>query len=192
MCVGGESAHLQSQSRRPSGAHAERAPSRDYERSLSVLSKVKAKRGDSIYTKSGMMLGLGECEDEVVAAMGDLRKANCDIPTLGQYLQPTLKHLPVTEFVTPEKFAELGNSVASWALFTSRADRWSAVPIMRTNSPCRQGRGGESPLRCLIKSQIAAAVNGDGQKRDQGQHHDLDDAGLAEHLTALLFSFPFP
>lgn len=79
-----------------------------YERSLSVLSKVKAKRGDSIYTKSGMMLGLGECEDEVVAAMGDLRKANCDILTLGQYLQPTLKHLPVTEFVTPEKFAELG------------------------------------------------------------------------------------
>jgi lipoic acid synthetase len=79
-----------------------------YDRSLSVLRKVKAKRGDAIYTKSGMMLGLGEREDEVLTAMADLRDANCDLLTLGQYLQPTLKHLPVFEFVTPEKFAELG------------------------------------------------------------------------------------
>ena len=79
-----------------------------YDRSLNVLRKVKAKRGDAIYTKSGIMLGLGEREDEVLTAMGDLRHANCDILTLGQYLQPTLKHLPVVEFVTPEKFAELG------------------------------------------------------------------------------------
>ncbi len=78
-----------------------------YDRSLSVLRKVKAKRGDAIYTKSGMMLGLGEREDEVLAAMADLRHAHCDLLTLGQYLQPTLKHLPVVEFVTPEKFAEL-------------------------------------------------------------------------------------
>ncbi len=77
-----------------------------YDRSLSVLKKVKEKRGDSIYTKSGMMLGLGEREEEVLAAMEDLRRANCDILTLGQYLQPTLKHLPVVEFVSPEKFAE--------------------------------------------------------------------------------------
>src|SRR5690606_18366876 len=79
-----------------------------YDRSLSVLKKVKGKRGDAIYTKSGMMLGLGEQETEEVAAMEDLRAAQCDILTLGQYLQPTLKHLPVVEFVTPEKFAELG------------------------------------------------------------------------------------
>lgn len=79
-----------------------------YDRSLRVLKKVKTKRGDSIYTKSGMMLGLGEREDEVLAAMEDLRQADCDILTLGQYLQPTLKHLPVAEFVTPEKFAEYG------------------------------------------------------------------------------------
>ncbi len=76
-----------------------------YERSLSVLAKVKAKRGDSIHTKSGIMLGLGETEDELLTAMGDLREAKCDILTLGQYLQPTLKHLPVVEFVTPERFA---------------------------------------------------------------------------------------
>jgi lipoic acid synthetase len=80
-----------------------------YDRSLSVLKKVKARRGSAIYTKSGMMLGLGEREEEVLVAMEDLRKVGCDILTLGQYLQPTLKHLPVTEFVTPEKFAELGD-----------------------------------------------------------------------------------
>ena len=77
-----------------------------YDRSLSVLRKVKARRGDTIYTKSGLMLGLGEQHDELLTAMRDLRAAGCDILTLGQYLQPTLKHLPVVEFVTPEKFAE--------------------------------------------------------------------------------------
>ena len=93
-----------------------------YDRSLSVLKKVKrvaASRQSAanknsgglptaatIFTKSGMMLGLGEREDEVLAAMQDLRAAGCDILTLGQYLQPTLKHLPVIEFVSPEKFAE--------------------------------------------------------------------------------------
>ncbi len=77
-----------------------------YDRSLTVLKKVKEKRGDTIYTKSGVMLGLGETEEELLQAMQDLRASNCDILTLGQYLQPTLKHLPVVEFVTPAKFAE--------------------------------------------------------------------------------------
>ncbi|HEX9045787.1 MAG TPA: lipoyl synthase [Verrucomicrobiae bacterium] len=84
-----------------------------YDRSLSVLKKVKTKRGKEIYTKSGMMLGLGETENEVVVAMEDLRAAGCDILTLGQYLQPTLKHLPVKEFVTPEQFAALGRVAKS-------------------------------------------------------------------------------
>jgi lipoic acid synthetase len=53
-----------------------------------------------------MMLGLGEREEEILTAMKDLRVANCDILTLGQYLQPTLKHLPVIEFVSPERFAD--------------------------------------------------------------------------------------
>ncbi len=77
-----------------------------YDRSLTVLRKVKLLRGDSIYTKSGMMLGLGEQEAEVIEAMQELRAANCDILTLGQYLQPSLKHLPVVEFVPPAKFVE--------------------------------------------------------------------------------------
>jgi lipoic acid synthetase len=77
-----------------------------YDRSLSVLRKAKARRGDAIFTKSGLMLGLGETEAEVLAAMADLRRAGCDLLTLGQYLQPTPEHLPVVEFITPEKFDE--------------------------------------------------------------------------------------
>ena len=80
-----------------------------YNRSLAVLKKAKAKGGPSMYTKSGLMLGLGETLEEVVVAMEDLRAANCDILTLGQYLQPTLKHLPVKEFVNPEQFTALGH-----------------------------------------------------------------------------------
>lgn len=76
-----------------------------YDRSLSVLGKVKKWRGNSIYTKSGIMLGLGETEPEIDQAMRDLREAGCDILTLGQYLQPTLAHLPVAEFITPAQFA---------------------------------------------------------------------------------------
>ena len=77
-----------------------------YDRSLSVLKKVKDRRGSTMFTKSGMMLGLGEREEEVLTAMQDLRAAGCDILTLGQYLQPNLKLLPVQEFISPEKFAE--------------------------------------------------------------------------------------
>jgi len=76
-----------------------------YDRSLRVLGKVKARGGESIYTKSGLMLGLGEREEELFAALEDLREAGCDLLTLGQYLQPTLRHLPVVEFVPPAKFA---------------------------------------------------------------------------------------
>ena len=74
-----------------------------------MLQKVKAKRGDTIYTKSGMMLGLGETEEELLTAMRDLRAADCDILTLGQYLQPTLKHLPVIEFVHAGKICGIQN-----------------------------------------------------------------------------------
>jgi lipoic acid synthetase len=82
-----------------------------YDRSLSVLRKAKQtqnsklKTQNSFFTKSGMMLGLGEREEEVLTAMQDLRAAGCDILTLGQYLQPNLKLLPVKEFVSPERFA---------------------------------------------------------------------------------------
>jgi len=76
-----------------------------YDRSLSVLRKVK-ERSPETFTKSGIMLGLGETEEELLEALGDLRAAGCNLLTLGQYLQPTKKHLPVVEFIHPDKFAE--------------------------------------------------------------------------------------
>jgi lipoic acid synthetase len=57
-------------------------------------------------TKSGIMLGLGETHQEVIESMEDLRSVDVDILTIGQYLQPTPKHLPIDEFITPERFAE--------------------------------------------------------------------------------------
>ena len=72
-----------------------------YDRSLEVLFRLKK---GGMKTKSGIMLGLGETEEEVVETMEDLRSVNVDILTLGQYLQPTPKHLFVQDFITPEQF----------------------------------------------------------------------------------------
>ncbi len=73
-----------------------------YDRSLAVLKYLKAQ--GIRRTKSGIMLGLGEKEEEVIQTMQDLADANVDIVTIGQYLQPSKKHLPVKEFITPEQF----------------------------------------------------------------------------------------
>lgn len=72
-----------------------------YDRSLEVLFRLKK---GGMRTKSGVMLGLGETDEEVIETMEDLRAVGVDILTLGQYLQPTPKHLPIVEFVTPERF----------------------------------------------------------------------------------------
>jgi lipoic acid synthetase len=74
-----------------------------YDRSLEVL--LRLKKG-SMRTKSGVMLGLGESRSEVIETMEDLRSVGTDVLTLGQYLQPTKKHLPVVEFISPEQFNE--------------------------------------------------------------------------------------
>lgn len=74
-----------------------------YDRSLEVLKRLKA--GGISRTKSGIMLGLGEQDEEVLETMDDLRAVGVNIMTLGQYMQPSKKHLPVVEFVHPDKFA---------------------------------------------------------------------------------------
>jgi lipoic acid synthetase len=78
-------------------------PQAKYERSLKVLQYAKEK---GFITKTGMMVGIGETFDEVIEVMKDLREINVDIFTVGQYLQPTPKHLPVDRFVTPEEFKQ--------------------------------------------------------------------------------------
>ena len=85
--------------------YSEVRPGADYNRSVELLLRVK-RLDPEIVTKSGLMLGLGETRQEVIAVMNDLREANCDLPTLGQYLQPSPKHHPVIRFVLPEEFAE--------------------------------------------------------------------------------------
>jgi lipoic acid synthetase len=115
-----------------------------YERSLGVLRWVKTRGGDSMYTKSGLMLGLGETEEEVLAALADLRAAGCDLLTLGQYLRPTLKHLPVVEFISPERFDGYARRargmgfvhVSSGPLVRSsyHADEFNAARLPQTDS----------------------------------------------------------
>jgi len=81
-------------------------PQADYDRSLRLLSLAKAK-GRGILTKSGLMLGLGESTGEVEEVMEDLRRASCDLLSLGQYLQPTPRQIPVQSFIPPHIFSQL-------------------------------------------------------------------------------------
>lgn len=81
-------------------------PQAQYARSLGVLRAAKGLQRDAV-TKSGIMVGLGETKDEIAAVMKDLRAVNCDILTLGQYLRPSLRHLPVIRYYAPEEFEEL-------------------------------------------------------------------------------------
>ena len=83
--------------------HPVRDPRASYEQTLAVLAHAKRHRPD-VLTKTSLMLGLGETDDEIVATLDDLRAIDVDLLTLGQYLQPTANHLPVERFVTPEAF----------------------------------------------------------------------------------------
>jgi lipoic acid synthetase len=80
-------------------------PQAKYSRTMSVLRIVK-ELNPKIYTKSGLMLGLGETKDEVVQTLRDLRAIGVDAVTIGQYLRPTMRHLPVAEYVHPDVFKE--------------------------------------------------------------------------------------
>ncbi|MFN2339995.1 MAG: lipoyl synthase, partial [Halanaerobium sp.] len=81
-------------------------PQADYQQSLRVLNKVAAAE-QNILIKSGMMLGLGESENELIKVWDDLLENGVEILTMGQYLQPASENIEVTEYIRPEKFAEL-------------------------------------------------------------------------------------
>jgi lipoic acid synthetase len=84
--------------------YGEVRPQADYRRSLGLISRAKETEPHTI-TKSGLMLGLGEDESEVIEVLHDLRAAGCDLLTIGQYLQPTPRHRPVDRYVTPDEFS---------------------------------------------------------------------------------------
>jgi lipoic acid synthetase len=81
-------------------------PKGNYDQSLELLARVRALAPDGV-TKSGMMVGLGETWDEIVETMRDLRSADCDLLTIGQYLRPSAKHIALARWYTPEEFVEL-------------------------------------------------------------------------------------
>jgi len=106
-----------------------------YERSLAVLHAAREGQG-GLLTKSGLMLGLGETEEELLRVFSDLRAIGCDILTLGQYLRPSRDHLPVERYVPPEEFADLRaealalgfRHVEAGPLVRSSYHAWSHVP----------------------------------------------------------------
>jgi lipoic acid synthetase len=102
-------------------------PQGDYPRSLELLRRTH-ESAPSIYTKSGLMVGLGETDAEIREVMEDLRAVNCDILTIGQYLQPSQKHLNVAEFVSPAQFdswREFGESIGFLQVVSSPLTRSS-------------------------------------------------------------------
>ena len=109
-------------------------PQGDYGRSLELLKRTR-EIAPSSYTKSGLMVGLGETDAEIRQVMEDLRAVDCDILTLGQYLQPTQKHLGVQEFVTPEQFE-------AWQIFGESIGFLQVVssPLTRSSYHAEQVR----------------------------------------------------
>jgi lipoic acid synthetase len=102
-------------------------PQGDYQRTLELLRRTK-ELAPWVYTKSGLMVGLGETVDEVIEVMADLRSSDCDILTIGQYLQPSQKHLDVQEFVHPDRFAnwqKVGESMGFLQVVSSPLTRSS-------------------------------------------------------------------
>lgn len=102
-------------------------PQGDYQRSLLLLQRTR-ELAPSIYTKSGIMVGLGETEEEVRQVIRDLRQVDCDILTIGQYLQPSAQHLGVQNFITPEQFdawREYGESIGFLQVVSSPLTRSS-------------------------------------------------------------------
>ncbi|OUT63055.1 MAG: lipoyl synthase [Planctomycetaceae bacterium TMED10] len=104
----------------------------DYRWTLELLDRVK-RLDPKIKTKSGLMLGLGETHQEILDTLSDLRDAQCDFLTLGQYLQPTPKHLPVARYVHPEEFDILGEQARSLG-FTAVA----SGPFVRSSYHARE------------------------------------------------------
>lgn len=118
-----------------------------YQQTLTLLERVKA-WGSDIFTKSSIMLGLGETDEEIRQCMADLRAHGVDILTLGQYLQPTHKHLPVERFVSPEAFKEWGRIAEEEFGFLYCA----SGPLVRSSY-----RAGEFFIRGIIQGKKEAA-----------------------------------
>jgi hypothetical protein len=108
-------------------------PGADYAHSLRLLQSFKQRR-PAVHTKSGLMLGLGEAAGEVLDVMRDLRAHCVDVLTLGQYLRPSPKHLPIVRYVAPEAFAALAQEASNMGFTHAACGRWCAQ-LPRTSGP---------------------------------------------------------
>jgi len=117
----------------------------NYEQSLFVLQYAKETRPD-VYTKSSIMLGLGETEDEVLETLQDLRGTSVDIVTLGQYLRPSAWHLPVLDYVSPEAFDRYREAAEAMGFLYA-----AAGPLVRSSY-----RAGEFFLESQIRRKVAS------------------------------------
>ena len=116
-----------------------------WERSLRVLANAKAMGGDEVTTKSGLMVGLGETHDEMVDAFGQLRAQGVQVLTVGQYLRPTERHLPVVRYWHPDEFKAL-----EAAAYDLGFEHIAAGPLVRSSyhadEHVKQERPGTGPL----------------------------------------------
>ena len=111
-----------------------------YDVSLEVLRLLKEIKPD-LYTKSGLILGMGETRDEIIESLRDMRERGVDFVTMGQYLRPTLKHLPVDRFLTPDEFRELEEIALSMGFLYA-----ASGPLVRSSY-----RAGEFFVQSLLK-----------------------------------------
>ena len=132
-------------------------PEAKYSRSLDLPRHVKEK-APGLYTKSGLMVALGEEFSEVVAVLQDLRSAGCDVLTIGQYLQPSPHHLPVKRFITPEEFSAYKEEAIQAGLYTSSPGlRAQLLPGARTLEYGCKRRNRHSTTSCLKLALTASA-----------------------------------
>ena len=127
-----------------------------YRQTLRVLETVK-EFDPNMYTKSSIMLGLGEKDEEILQTLKDLRKVDCDVVTFGQYLQPTEKHLKVIEYITPEKFKNWQTLAESMGFLYV-----ASGPLVRSSY-----RAGEFFMKGVIekRKQAAAQMAADNSER---------------------------
>ena len=122
-----------------------RDPRAGYRQSLGVLEWIK-KKSSAIYTKSSLMLGLGETKGEVLRALKDLRDVGCDVVTFGQYLRPARRHLPVQEYIPPSEFENWKNQATAMGFLYC-----ASGPLVRSSY-----RAGEFFMKSLIEKQRRA------------------------------------
>lgn len=143
-----------------------RDPRAKYRQTLDVLAMVK-ERDASRYTKSSIMLGLGETDAEILQTLKDLRNVGCDVVTFGQYLQPTKRHLKVEEYVTPEKFQEWQKIAEDMGYLYV-----ASGPLVRSSY-----RAGEFFMKGIIEKQRALESNQKNLNTNMQQGKELSQNG---------------